>query len=134
MVSIIKKNLIVLIVICISTFSGAHIYEHTKINTHTDEFHTSNFKDHTHLENEHNAFDTHANHHPSIHRHLDGLFLRSVRQKKLEDELFISRVFITQKIFLDTFQFGVFKKPKKYIQTTYYQNYPFISRNQPLLI
>jgi len=132
--SIIKKILTFLIAICISTFSGAHIYEHTKINAHIDEFHASTFKDHTHLENEHNAFDTHTNHHPSLHRHLDSLFLRSARQKELEDELFISRVFITQKIFLDTFQFGILKKPKEYIRTTYYQNHPFISRNQPLLI
>ena len=128
-----KKILVFLIIFCISTFSSAHMYEHTKVNTHIDKFHSSSLSDYAHLENGHIAFDGRESHYPSIHKHLDKLCFRSARQRNDKDKLFNPQVFVTQKDFLDTSQANVFKKPKKYTQVTYY-NSSFISRNQPLLI
>ena len=131
--TIMKKILVFLIIFCISTFFGVHTYEHTKINMYTDEYHSSSFNDHAHLENNYNTFDTHEGHHPSLHKHLDNLFVRSARQREGDDKLFIPQIFVNQKAFLSLPQLAVFKNPKTSISTISY-NTPFVSSNQPLLI
>ena len=117
-----------------SSFSGVHIYNHTKVNTHLDEFHSSSVIDHAHLENTHIAFDTHQSHHPSLHQHLDDYFIRSARQRESEGKLFITRVFTVQKLFLNLSQLAVVKRTQIYNLASYYWYSPFVSSNQPLLI
>ena len=129
-----KKILVFLIILCMSTFFGSHTYEHTKVNTHTNEFHFNSFIDHAHLESNHGVFDTHENHHPNLHQHLDNLFVRSARQREGNRKLFIPRILMIQKNSLNSVHLAVLKKSPTNIPTIYYCNSPGVFSNQPLLI
>ena len=129
-----KKTLAILIGVCMFLFYAAHTYEHAKGNVFFDELHSSGFNDHTHLGSELVAFNVQEHRHGSPHKHLDDLFVRSVREKRIKEKLAIFQTFITQKNWKNLFESGNLKKPKEYILSTYCHNHPFVSRNQPLLI
>ncbi len=128
-----KKFLVFIIAIYISTFSIAHGYEHANMNEHIHKVHSTNLNNHAHFENTHRSVDTHDQHHPSFHKHIDDLFLRSARQRKPKNSVLFSNALIHQNTFLDTFSLRVFKNFEAYCNPTYC-NFPFKSRNRPLLI
>jgi len=127
-----KKLLVFLVLASISTHSFAHEIEHKNLHAHHDELHVDSIDGHMHFEHGDSSVDTH-NHQPSLHKHLDELYLRSSRQRKFENKLLLVKLFYFHKTYFDTCSSHSFKSGLTYLNT-YYSKLLFSSRNQPLLI
>ncbi len=129
----INKFLVFLVICGIAASSSFHEYGHINNTRHIDEHHDSSANTHTHFRDELSAIDIHDHHHPNLHRHLDKLFIRSLRQKELDNNFFNPQIIGTHNEFLELASFEVRNDIGHYLQTDFC-NSPYIFQNQPLRI